>query len=350
MIPIIGLRNTNLEFIEKIDKISKEKEKTSGFIDNLKKLNIFSAIVETDKGISVSEEKRSIKFKGDTVGNKPRGYLGLKLPNLFGRGENLEFSFSTEKDQNLSFVKPILCNNISFLGFEYTKDKKKMPEEDLPHKSIFLSFLNDQGKFVLGEEFIGNDQQIYTEIEKTHSPFTLKIKTGLHNSAMKDFFCKTELRLKQIINLTPTLFTGLSLSYGTIIGNPHKSERFFLGENIRGYKNMSISPKEMGKRVGGKSFIEAITKFGINAFDSKLFIFGSLGYTSVGNNLKDTVREATKACLSSCSSSLGVSIGLGIDVPVLKNKNGPTVNLSLSTPLTKNENTQKLQFGFNCDF
>lgn len=348
MFEIVGIKRTSKSFLDGIQKMSGEKK--TAVVEKLRKLKVFSTITETKHGVSVTEERRSISFRGDTTKDTPKGYFKLRLPNLFARAENLEMSLSTSGDTSFKFTKPVVCGSLSFFSVCGSKDTKKAPDEEYLHTYVSLEVERENEEISVGREKIGCMSQVFLEARKAFPPFNVKVKTGVSDFNTSKGFVKTQVNTLLSKNFPRSLFASFSLTAGAIFGNPHITERYHLGENIRGYKNMSISPKSSGFKVGGKSFVEAIHRLGMHAGDATVFLFGSLGYVSEGNNVVNTLRSAANACSHRNSECLGISAGMGINVPIMKAKNGPVVGMSFAIPLTSNKQVQRLQFGFDMDF
>ncbi|AFM98988.1 hypothetical protein EHEL_090930 [Encephalitozoon hellem ATCC 50504] len=349
MFKITGAKRTDKGFLDKIQGISRNSS-IDEVVGRLRRLRIFSAIAETDDGLSVTEEKRSIRFTGDTTGRVPKGYLKIKLPNLFRRAENLEVSVSTSRDMSLRFTKPILRKSLSFLSIFGARDVMKSPHEEYPHTRVSLEVEMEKQKICAGKERIGYLDQAFLEIKKKLGAIDVRSKIGIFDSRSSRLFLKTQAEIVLGKSFARSLFTDMHLSTGLILGEPHIAERYYLGENIRGYKGMSISPSNCGLKIGGNSFLEASHRMGVCRWEAKGFVFWSLGYVSEKRSIVNGLRSITKSRSYKDDECLGASVGLGASVPVMRSKDGPVVTVSFAIPLTNNRQVQRLQFGFDMDF
>lgn len=349
MFEIAGLQRTNRSFLARVQKTSGDSDMRT-VVDKLKRLRIFSTITEVGNGISVTEERRSISFSGDTTRDTPRGYFKLRLPNLFGKAESLEVSLSTSRDMSFQLVKPVVWRSLGFLSICGSRDVKRSPREEYPHTCVRIEAEGDHSKISVGRERIGYLCQSFLELQNTHPCLSMKAKAGALDTRMHKTFLKMQLSTHVSRDLGRRLFTSILFSTGMIFGSPHITERYHLGGSIRGYKDMSISPRSSGVQIGGKSFLEMTHKVGLHAGDLNAFVFGSVGYVSNRNNIVDTFRQAVRTRSYRDDECLGASVGLGVNVPVMKSKDGPTIGMSFAVPLTSNKQIQRLQFGFNMDF
>ncbi|ADM12221.1 uncharacterized protein Eint_090920 [Encephalitozoon intestinalis ATCC 50506] len=349
MFKITGTRRTDKSFLDEIQGIP-GKSGVDEVIGRLRKLKIFSAVAKTCDGLSVTEEKRSISFSGDTTGKVPKGYLKMKLPNLFGRAENLEVSVSTSKDMSFQFSKPVLAKSLSFLRIFGSRDTMKSPHEEYPHTRASLEVERETQRICVGRERIGYLDQAFIELRKKLGAIDIKSKIGIFDSRPCRLFLKTQAEMILRKAFPRNLFTDIHLSTGTILGEPHIAERYYLGENIRGYRGMSISPSNSGLKIGGNSFFEVSHRMGVSRWDAKGFFFWSLGYVSEDRNITRSFKSIMESHSYKDSECLGASVGLGASVPVMKAKDGPVVGISFAIPLTNNKQIQRLQFGFDMDF
>nr|AGE96441.1 hypothetical protein [Encephalitozoon cuniculi] len=349
MFKIAGIERTKESFLDKIQRLP-GKGGVDEVIDRLRKLKIFSAVARAGDGLSVTEEKRRISFSGDTTGRVPKGYLKLKLPNLLGGAENLEASISTSKDMSLRFTRPILHGSLSFFSIFGLKDVMKSPHEEYPHTRVSLEVEKEDQRICAGREKIGYLDQVFVEIKQKMSGIGIKSKIGIFDSRSCRVFLKTQAETVLRKTFPRSLFTDLRLSTGTILGEPHIAERYYLGENIRGYKGMSISPSNCGLKIGGSSFFEASHRVGVSKWDTKGFVFWSLGYVSENRSIVEGLKSAIQSRSYKDDECFGASVGLGASVPVMRAKDGPVVTMSFAVPMTNNKQVQRLQFGFDMDF
>ncbi|AFN83752.1 hypothetical protein EROM_091360 [Encephalitozoon romaleae SJ-2008] len=349
MFKITGIKRTDKGFLDDVQKIPGSGD-VDEVISRLRKLKIFSAIAKTSDGLSISEEKRSVGFSGDTTGRVPKGYLKIKLPNLFGKAENLEVSMSTSKDMSFRFTKPILWKSLSFLSISGSKDVMKSPHEEYPHTRVSLEVERENQKICAGKERIGYLDQAFIEVKQRLAAINIRSKIGVFDSRSSKLFSKTQAEMILGKSLTRSLFTDIHFSTGLILGEPHIAERYYLGENIRGYRGMSISPSNCGLKIGGNSFFEASHRMGVCKWQAKGFLFWSLGYVSENRNIVSSLKPVMRSRSYKDDECFGASVGLGASVPVMKSKDGPVVSVSFAIPLTNNRQVQKLQFGFDMDF
>lgn len=351
MFKITGARRTSERFLDKIQRMSMGGG-IEDVVEKLRGLKIFSAVTKTKDGVSVTEEKRSISFGGDTTRSVPRGYLRLRFPNMFGRAENLELSLSTSKDVSLKFTKPVFVfhRSLAFLSVFGSRDLMKSPHEEYPHVRISLEAEREGQRVCAGREKIGYLDQAFLEVRQRLSVFDIKGKLGMFDSRSCRAFLKTQVGMAVERVFRHGLFTDLHVATGAILGEPHIAERYYLGENIKGYKDMSISPSNCGLKIGGSSFLEMSHRVGFCGWDAKAFGFWSLGYVSEGKDIANGIKSAIQSGSYRDIECFGASVGIGATVPVMRSKDGPVVAVSFAVPMTNNRQVQRLQFGFDMDF
>ncbi|KHN69059.1 hypothetical protein CWI42_100430 [Ordospora colligata] len=349
MFKITGIGKTDETFITKILRMS-EGDAIESVANRLRKLRIFSTVAHADGGLVVSEEKRSIGFSGDTTGRVPKGYFNMRLPNLFGRAENLDVSVSTARDIDIKFSKPFISGSLGFLNIFGIASTMASPHEDYPHIRASVELESDNQSVSVGRERIGYLDQTFLEIRKKMSMLEIKAKAGVFDSKPCRMFVKGQIGMCASKLLTRNVFMDMNASMGTIFGEPHIAERYYLGEGVGGYKAMSISPSTSGLKIGGGSFIEIAQRIGLCVGGAKAYMFGSLGCVSEGKGVVRDLLIDRQAYLTKNNECLGASVGVGISVPVMRSKDGPVIKTSFAIPLTDNEQVQRLQFGFDMDF
>ncbi|ELQ75257.1 putative cell surface protein [Trachipleistophora hominis] len=111
---VIGLKKTKLDFITDILQRSMS---IHAFKESLQQLKMFKSVdVESykDAGIRLSVEEEKCKISAGTNVDFSRRfmpYIQLKLPNLLGRGESLNFLVSAVKSLQVNLSIPLLNKN-----------------------------------------------------------------------------------------------------------------------------------------------------------------------------------------------------------------------------------------------
>ncbi|KAF9763659.1 hypothetical protein NGRA_1139 [Nosema granulosis] len=334
-----GIKKTKKTILEKLMQ-------TSDSIDSLKNalssLNIFSSIEEKDKNkIKVVEDKSRINISSNSEKNNS---LNISLTNLFGRAINSKINISNLSNYSFKISSPIIANKLFFLNFSNTKSLLNLPCGSYGVNKSDVGLVLDNLKISMGLDSIQGDRNKYLSLNYTAPSVGLNIKQDLTSP-----FTKIEAENKLSVSLLPFLKHSLRIGVGCILGKSPQYERFFLGRNIRGYKDKTISPVDFNVKNGGLSYIEVTNRLILNISKINLYLFNSLGYNSRQQNLVNTARETYKEIRNMNNSAFGLSVGVGACVP-LSNDSGTKLDAALSFPLTNNKNVERYQFDLNFDF
>lgn len=325
-IQIFGLKKTNKNFISKISRISTD---ISNLKSNLSQLNIFSDMVDTRNKLSVTELKNNISINSK---GKDKNSLTVNFPNLFGKAENIYLNINSIKEYEVSFTKPFIFSKfLVFANINNSRFVKKLSDEEhvINTKEVGIS----SKYFEFG---YGLDKYIFMKYTMPH--LNINLKKGL------DFF-----KITSMASIDFDVFRlfryNFKIGTGFVSGNISPVDKFYLGENIKGYKNNSISPIINKNKVGGKSYLEMTNKIIFEMKNINFYLFGSMGINNKENNLVKIFNELPNIK----TSALGLSIGTGISVPMY-GKDGPNMDISLAFPLVRDSNTEMYQFSFDIGF
>ncbi|KAI5176626.1 hypothetical protein PAEPH01_2397 [Pancytospora epiphaga] len=146
---------------------------------------------------------------------------------------------------------------------------------------------------------------------------------------------------KSIGYATDWFTSSIKISVGRLFGSSNLTEKFFLGPEVRGYRQLAISPVSHNKKVGGNSFISMRTQAGVFVGPVELFAFGDAGVTSV-HGLQQCYEIVSAFADNNC---LGKSIGCGVSL-----KNNKSISFIYSVPLTKNEEVENYTLTMDMKF
>ncbi|EOB11682.1 hypothetical protein NBO_937g0001, partial [Nosema bombycis CQ1] len=281
--------------------------------DKLKSLKIFSYVESDNNKLKVVEDKNRINVSSSSVSGEMKNSLNIHLPNLFGRAINSKVSLSSLTDYKIELSKPVLTKRLFFLNFFNENHIVRLP---------------------CGNFSMNKSEVELKELNKIISP---------------NPFTKFELAVKPTLDLFKGLKLETRFGLGSIFGNPPQYDKFYLGKNVKGYKDKFISPTDYNVKNGGLSYLEVTTKLLFSMNKLNLYAFNSFGYNSRQRNLTKTLNEIQKEIYNKDNSAFGHSIGLGVSVPVNK-ETGSLLDATLSFPLTNNSNIEKYQFDLNFDF
>ncbi|ELQ75256.1 putative Bacterial surface antigen (D15) protein [Trachipleistophora hominis] len=183
---------------------------------------------------------------------------------------------------------------------------------------------------------------------KQNENISYDFKAGCFENSL---FYKLTVLYKSMVMLPFNFFHKLRMHAGVIHGHVHSSEKFFLGDHVRGYVPMSISPLDMNEYLGGKSCIELSNALGYRFRSMKLFVFNDFGFNSRQNNLFETVKSSMLGLLLVHKPScLGWSTGIGLTVGLHKYKDITTnITMSYAIPLTEPQSKQSFKFEIDFD-
>lgn len=271
---IKGLKKTNKNFINQIEHISKDKFQ---FIDNLNSLNIFSDITAN---LTVTENKNKVSF---VAKDKDKNVLSINVPNIFGKGENLNLDYSSNNDYNIKIIKPIvLKKNLLFLKIENCKLMCENLSKDKKEISIGNKYVN-----------FGYGFPNYIFFKLHNSFFNINIKQGYK-------FTKIDTFINYTCNLFYIFNYNIKLSGGQNFGKINQDEKYTKN------KKDTLSFFNISNRF--------ITKF--NLFNIYTYHELKFNYKNIRNNFENY-------------------LGAGVSIPLHKNKKSPYIDISIRLPLNK---------------
>ncbi|KAK6090518.1 hypothetical protein P3W45_000615 [Vairimorpha bombi] len=326
IIQILGLKKTKKDFISKISQISSD---VSILKSNLSQLNIFSDIADIRNKVTVIELKNKISINSK---GKDKNSITINFPNLFGKAENINLNINSIKEYEVSFTKPFIFSKfLVFANVNNSRHVKKLFDEEhiIDTKEIGVS----SKYFELG---YGLDKYIFM---KYNMPYlNINLKKGID-------FTKITSMVNIDFDVLRLFRYNFKIGSGMALGNIPPVDRFYLGENIKGYKNNSISPVINKNKVGGRSYLEITNKMIFGIRNINFYLFGSMGLNNKEENLGKIFNELPNIK----TSALGLSIGTGISIP-MHGKEGPNIDMSLAFPLVRSSNTEMYQFSFDIGF
>lgn len=352
---IIGLRKTKEKFIR---NIFKKRENEKDFLNSLKQLQIFKKIdlklIKNDKyKLFVEENKYKISAgtKLASTGNFIP-YLQFNIPNLFGFGESFNLFISSIKSLELNFRIPQLNkkSNFNFLEFCVSTSNSYIDaSNEIKTQKYAINYKSNYKYSFIYDYFYNNSGLFYLLMKNPQN-------TKIHHCTQfglfeKKIFSKIDIFLKETILLPFKFFYKIQAHIGIIHGHPHFSLKYLLGDAIRGYKSMSISPLDRNERIGGLSCIEFSNSLGFSKNIFKFFIFTDIGFSSRQNNLIETINSAIKSLfLDQKPKTIGFSTGLGFCINIKKQKKcNIDFTMSYAFPSFHIDNTNNFDFGIDLD-
>lgn len=274
---------------------------------------------ESDKKLENNKMKFSAGAKMNTNG-RLCPYLQFSLPNILGCGDTFKLLYTTMKSLEFNFALPIRTkrSNSTFLEMNASSPLRDLLDKKLNTKLFSLDYKSNSNIFSFVYEILEKTTNfLYFNFKNDeNSRLNYEIKTGFVQQA---FFSKIDLILRKTILLPLDIFYKIKFRLGSIYGTPHQIDRYFLGENVRGYPSMSISPLDSNERIGGLSCVEISHGFGVQKNIFKFFAFADFGFSSRQSNILETMSSAFKsAFLVLKPSSLGISTGFGMSLNLRK--------------------------------
>lgn len=330
-----GHKKTTDSFLNKIKQISTTP---TALYDNLNSLSIFESFTPIKNKISLEEASNSIKMKMSSKGTKS---LSVKFPNIFGNGEFLNINASGINDIKLDFGRPFFFNSqLHSSKISLIKDQKVLNDKTIDIRRAEVTAKRENTIVKIGTERIQNLMTFYGQYLYSLAGFRIDSKVGYTKTDKIIPFCK--LVVARSFKLEgKRMFFDSNLRIGKIFGQTNLIEKFFLGNNLGGYKNMSIGPVSQNKKLGGNSFIEIKNKAGVFLRGIELFAFADVGVNSI-KGIRECGEILAKFEDNNC---IGKSVGVGVS---LKNKKGPS--FIFSVPLTSNPEAEKYSFGIDFEF
>lgn len=348
---IFGLKKTSDDFVTNLFKKSKTLQ---SFKDSLEQLQIFRKIdvKKCNDAVELKVQEHKLKVSvgsGMSFSHTFTPYLKIILPNLFGHGENLSFFMSTIKSLEARLAIPSINNNglLNFFELIVSSHKKHGLLADQRTKEYALSY-STQNRYSLVYEMIENAAGLlYFRINNNNrKKLACDFKIGIFENRI---FYKLDMMCKYLFTLPLNLFYKGHIRTGIIHGHVHNSDKFFLGDGIRGYTSMSIYPTISSSINGGRSCIEIANSFGYRLNQLRIFVFTDFGFCSSQSYVSETIKSSIISLfLKEKPSCLGWSSGIGVSIDMRKYQN-TDVNLTMSyaIPLTNLEKTQRLQFSID---
>lgn len=330
-----GHKKTSDKILEKVKKISKSKD---SLFTNLNGLEIFDSFEINKNKINLNETNNSIKMKINSQGNKN---FSLKLPNLFGNGEFINGNGSGVNDFRVSVGKPVFYNNsLTNIFLSFQRNEININKTNIKvNKTEFTSKTN-KGTLKVGTEFVKDTQTNYVRFITEALGFKGDIKFGFNKEEKALPFAK--LAIEKTIGLKfRNLFFESTIQVGQIFGHTTLLDRFFLGNSLPGYKDLSVGPVSQNNKVGGKSIVEIKNKAGISIRNISIFGFADAG-ANVSQGLGDCCRVLYSFEDTNC---IGKSVGVGVS---FRDKKGPS--LLFAVPMTSNTEAEKYSFTVDYQF
>lgn len=352
---ITGYKKTNPNFLKSIFK-------DSVLLNTLKNspldiLSKFSSLKITNSNNKINLQMTEFKKKLNIGFSKTGFYANIFYPNIFGNGEILNltandklsisfekpfigkfFRIDTFKENMLNFnimgIKSgIVKKNLSCeLGYEHIQCKEK---ESCYKSDISSSYKNDA--YHLNENLKpAHHNKYFVNLIGRICNLNMHFQSGIVKNEKKSFFSKLDMNYKFNYKLG-NLFYNLNLFSGFIIGKAHRKDKIYIGSNLPGYKNNSISFEK-----GGRSYCEIINKLGLSYKYCDVFIYHANGMVSNQYNLYNTLRSNLYSMvLLPEVRNIGISTGVGVKIPVM----GKKVCFMYNIPLGYKENFQSFNFG-----
>lgn len=276
-----------------------------------------------------------------------RPYVQLACSQLFNENGSFKLSYLPPRTTEANFIFPLFLNNKDSLEMNITSRIRNILNVDV-HSRVHSLHYKSKIDFSCFYEILQETTKLfYIKVKnKETMPFQYKTKVGVANGSV---FSKLDFYLKKYFELPKRFFYNLKLHIGTIYGNPHRTDRYFLGESIRGYAPFSISPLDLNEKIGGLSCFEISNSFGWSMGILKFFGFTDLGFSSSQRNLLDTFYSTFKSILITFRpASFGISTGIGMSVNLQKTKRH-SMDLTLSYGLASARSDEKrpLQLGLD---
>lgn len=267
-------------------------------------------------------------------------FCNLSIPN-FLRSKDLKITMNSLSSGELKLTDPknelkvfknenkILNQSINILGISYKRI--------FNNSSLEYSVQRENNDSIQREI---NDENIIYKISYKNS--YINLVNGIKNNL--NAFTKAVISFRKEF-IYKNMFVDCKYSLGQIMGNAPLTERFFLGEEIKGYKKNSIYPSN----IDGRTFVQLSNKIGIIFRDIKCFTFSDLGFCSKEKNIVNAINTLSSCTINRCyPSNMAMSVGLGISSHVkMIDKN---ISAFVAFPLTENNCEGKIQVGIEADF
>lgn len=334
-ISFTGHKRTAESFLNKIKDISTSQ---NSLYEHLGSLGIFESYTPVKNRIALEESSNSVKMKISSKGTRS---VSVNLPNILGNGEFVSIDASGLKDVSLSLGKPIFFNNRLFNSkISLVKTKKNINDKDIEIKRAEVSARAGLSTAKIGTERIQKLDMFYSQYIFDFLGARIDSKMGFTKTDQIIPFCR--VILSRTLGLEgKRLFCESSLRAGKIFGQTNLTEKFFLGESLRGYQSSSIGPVNQNKKMGGNSFIEVKSRVGVFVKSLELYAFADVGVNSV-KGLKECGEMLARFGDNNC---IGKSVGVGVS---LKNKKGPS--FIFAVPFTSNPEAERYSFGIDFEF
>ncbi|TBU20346.1 hypothetical protein CWI38_0086p0030 [Hamiltosporidium tvaerminnensis] len=389
---IKGVQRTNSNFLSRV--VGNEVQKEI-IIRKLRSLGIFSNVEMQDGRIKVQELKRRINFGGKIVNENVNGTLKIELPNLLGKGENINFEIDSDKMFTLKGKKPIIFmskvgkrdnfkkgantlkieakkneeennenNKIWFTELSIYRKKNWIPGINFIFDGVSIGIQTEKTELILTGEKLNNKFGTLKDLSKGVIKFLKKYNLGKYNlktnSEIGCFYFEEQIQnffKNEIFATSKWKFRKYFLKFysgiGNILGDIHESDKFWLGKNIKGYKDMAISPLENNMKIGGLSYVETGFKMGREIYGVDVFGFFNAGFCSKQRNIMETIKNMTRTYIYLPeSTSMGLSWGVGMSTQLnsYKSIEMPRIEATLAFPLVKNSDIERLQIGVDLEF
>lgn len=330
-----GHRKTSDKFLKKIKNISLKPEQ---LIENLNSLGIYNTIAPEGTKILLSELSNSVNLKLNSNGTK---CLSGLFPNLFGKGESISVYYNGNENWKMGIKIPyISSSNLYNTNFEISMRDKKINDKNISISQAEFSVGTKNNIYKIGLEKINKLMVLYKQYDIDIMGYLLKIKAGVSSKQEKLPFLKICGYKNYLFEFNP-FFVSMKLGIGRLFGKTNITENFIMEPEIKGYKSMSIGPRNRNQILGGKSFISLNNRIGFYIKNVEVYLFGDIGVNSI-KGLRECY-ELVK--INDGNTCVGKSIGIGASL-----KNNQFVSIFYSFPLCKNENFKNYGFNMNVSF
>lgn len=328
----------------------KNKNASSRFSDDSRPVSHTNDPRKKEKRRQENGKANDVKISAGTRFSQESGikpYIQLACSRLFNHNGSLKLSYLPPRSVEANFVFPLFLKNNSSLEMNIASNTRALLNGDLHSRVHSLDYKSKLNLSFIYEILQETGKLFYMKINNDEASLIYyKTKTGLFD---RSFFTKLDLYVKKCFELPKNFFYNLKLHIGTIYGRPHTSDRYFLGESIRGHAPFSVSPLHSNEKIGGLSCFVMSNNFGWSRGPFRFFTFTDFGFSSSQNNILETLKSTFRSILISFRpASFGISTGIGVSVN-LKRTKSHSVDLTLSygSASAKPADKRPLQLGID---
>lgn len=330
-----GHRRTTKSLLDRIKSISTSQKRLH---EHLESLGVFDSYTPVKNKIALEEMSNSVKIRISSKGDRT---VSMNFPNIFGNGEFVSMDASGPKDVSLSIGRPMFFNSHLFNSrISISRTKKNINDKDIEVRRAEIGAKAGHSTVKVGMEQVQKLSMVYSQYVFRILGSQVDTKVGLTRADQAVPFCRVVL--SKVVGLKgERMFCESSLKLGRILGQTSLTEKFFLGESLRGYPSSSIGPVSQNKKVGGNSFVEIRNRVGVFVKSLEIYAFADAGVNSA-KGLRECGETFARFGDNNC---IGKSVGLGVS---LKNKKGPS--FIFAVPLTSNPEAERYSLGIDFEF